>query len=840
MAGRWSLVPVVLLRHAGFPFDMLRPLRSSVAVEGVAALQHRHTAVTALATRLKRHLRGARSGTAGNVGAVVGRLRPLSTVQIAELSTLLTGREMPALHEYQQGVLDLDRAWHSFAAEYDEQLAQGRAAVVATYTDPALREVLLLSNDAYHSRFVSWLDAFEGQSDRTARRMSDMLTMYLQRVTTKNETNSHFGPVSVGRVVSDPPGLSWEVGALRREAFFSHWAAEAVVAIFNQKDELRDQARPRRHPLSFLTERRIVWFTFDAGIGMHADWRLAPGGTADLDDDGVWLYEHCDGERRVSELRDLWSARGGTLPHFSELLATFSERGWLVAEWEVPVGAVHPLRDVAAALEEAPADVSAELAVLAEFENFLSGFSTGSSDERPELLHAAKSEFERVTGSPASRPGGTHYADRSILFEEAHSPLRELTLGDNVAAFVEDELALVYDLVLVAPKLRLRREQDVMRTWVERTFGPDVPVPLHDFYTGFFANKSTLDSECDAITAEIEQLDRDIMATVLEDEDPAAHEIAVPKHRLDRVLRRYPAGQTALVGPDIMLVAPDAEAVATGDFSVVVGDCHAVQDLLTNTSLAPLIERDAPEIVDEVSSGYDSILDEDEILVESARPHTDKTGARLPLPCPDLEVLGRSAKARKQVLQPSQLYVIARDGRLELRATDLPGRLRLKTPPAGGLSVTQDPLSVFSLPRHFAGVSMLRNEAMKHVPRIRCGRVVLRRESWRIPVTALRGWRPGEGTVSSGAAEFFAGCALRERLDLPRYVFVKVPGEPKPIFVDWESPLLVRQLFRLARGSRGSVELTEMLPGPDEMWLDIDGHRYTSEFRCSLFARSDL
>jgi hypothetical protein len=63
------------------------------------------------------------------------------------------------------------------------------------------------------------------------------------------------------------------------------------------------------------------------------------------------------------------------------------------------------------------------------------------------------------------------------------------------------------------------------------------------------------------------------------------------------------------------------------------------------------------------------------------------------------------------------------------------------------------------------------------------------------------------------------------------------PGELKPIYVDFDSPVLTRILCRqLRRASAGfpgrPVRFTEMLPGPDDCWLaDQDGRRYTSELR---------
>jgi len=70
-------------------------------------------------------------------------------------------------------------------------------------------------------------------------------------------------------------------------------------------------------------------------------------------------------------------------------------------------------------------------------------------------------------------------------------------------------------------------------------------------------------------------------------------------------------------------------------------------------------------------------------------------------------------------------------------------------------------------------------------------------------------------------------------LGMPRRVFALAEGEPKPVYVDFDSRALVSILARFARaGSEGTVRVSEMLPGPDQTWLlDADGRRYTSELR---------
>ena len=108
-------------------------------------------------------------------------------------------------------------------------------------------------------------------------------------------------------------------------------------------------------------------------------------------------------------------------------------------------------------------------------------------------------------------------------------------------------------------------------------------------------------------------------------------------------------------------------------------------------------------------------------------------------------------------------------------------------------------------------------------PRLTVGRTVLRRESWR-----------------SRAAER-PGCASDMRAwarehGFPRRAFCLPDGEAKPVYVDFQSPALTRNLHRmLARAAAADPEATvrfgEMLPDPDQCWLEHQGARYTSELR---------
>ncbi|NUT47916.1 MAG: lantibiotic dehydratase, partial [Saccharothrix sp.] len=62
---------------------------------------------------------------------------------------------------------------------------------------------------------------------------------------------------------------------------------------------------------------------------------------------------------------------------------------------------------------------------------------------------------------------------------------------------------------------------------------------------------------------------------------------------------------------------------------------------------------------------------------------------------------------------------------------------------------------------------------------------------------------------------------------LPRRVFVRADTEPKPIYVDWDSPLAVDGFAKVARGAT-ALRVGEFSPGP---WFADDLGTHTAELR---------
>lgn len=129
--------------------------------------------------------------------------------------------------------------------------------------------------------------------------------------------------------------------------------------------------------------------------------------------------------------------------------------------------------------------------------------------------------------------------------------------------------------------------------------------------------------------------------------------------------------------------------------------------------------------------------------------------------------------------------------------------------------------------------------ARPHAPRVAIDDLVVCRETWRFAAGAV----PVPATRAADREHRALRRWAREQ-GLPRRVFVRSADEPKPFYVDFAAPLLIENFARCVRrsatppgrtgaGGHGlNIEVVEMLPGPEELWLGDDaGRRYTSEFR---------
>jgi lantibiotic biosynthesis dehydratase-like protein len=239
---------------------------------------------------------------------------------------------------------------------------------------------------------------------------------------------------------------------------------------------------------------------------------------------------------------------------------------------------------------------------------------------------------------------------------------------------------------------------------------------------------------------------------------------------------------------DLQLAASSTEAIARGDFLIVLGDFHGGNNPLAQGMFglrhpdpAAMLAR----IADESGPGVR--------LAPPRRGVVDMTARGWPMFPPDDVVVGGDELGD----------VLVADGQVFDR------RERFRVPLA----------ELLFLPIFIAGVRSF-DLVGDNEGRAQIGRLVVRRASWSAPAGEL--------------PDDLAGWA-RDR-GLPRRVFVRSPLERKPRYVDFESPALLRILGRFLAPAReqapgATVEFTEMLPGPEDCWLASDAGHHTSELR---------
>ena len=132
-----------------------------------------------------------------------------------------------------------------------------------------------------------------------------------------------------------------------------------------------------------------------------------------------------------------------------------------------------------------------------------------------------------------------------------------------------------------------------------------------------------------------------------------------------------------------------------------------------------------------------------------------------------------------------------------------------------------------------------------HMPRLRCGRVIVQRRSWTLTFEEL-----GPGNFTGISRDLVLAVErLRAEKRWPRYVYIR-PSEQalrrsgaegrdkdtKPVFIDLESYLFL-EIFHRWLTKAGELEVSEMLPDPDHLlWQETDGRR-SFELRTQIVPR---
>ena len=412
--------------------------------------------------------------------------------------------------------------------------------------------------------------------------------------------------------------------------------------------------------------------------------------------------------------------------------------------------------------------------------------AAGDAEELIAALGTLEAAFTKTTSHAAKRREGKTYAGRGLVYEECRRGVR-LEAGPAVLADVAEPLAVLLQVsrwysftvarYFASALLELskgKKDFGELWRWADVLF--EKPRHVH-------RAAKELSKRWNALFAGAQTLE--------------------PGVALERAAKLFKAPCPGWPGarhhaPDLMFAAADAEAMLRGEGQAVLAELHPGVNPFTTLSVLSLCpDRKALErewARDFPVAGISPVPWED-----FARSSQD---ARLAKEHFHLEEGGDfdSERPPSQRLRLADVTLVKKKGRLLAECGQR----------------TFDALELFERRvRLQATTEFSLSEPGAHVGRRFIGKLLVQRETWRFEKVELpedvETWRAGHG--------------------MPERVFVRIPTETKPIYVDFKAPPLVDNLRHMLKGAP-SFTVQEMFPAADGLWLrDGDGKRYVSELR---------
>jgi hypothetical protein len=691
-------------------------------------------------------------------------------------------------------------------------LARARVVAEEIAADPLFCEALVWQNPAAAARIVHDGQSKEGTRQRGYRMKAreNTIARYWQRYCGKNDTIGFFGPVTW--VTLDPlaPGVRVRCGdglIRARTTYYEHWALQAYA------DRLAAD----------VAVRPWLPVSLQPHVTVDGHRMLIPGrDPLELSRAESALLARCDGRRPAAEV----VAGGPDQAQALALLDGLATRG--VVRWGVNLPQNLDAEEALRATLTGIGDRAARERALSGLRRLDAARASvnaarGDAGKLAAAMSRLDAEFTDVTGAASERRQGKMYAGRKLCYEDTVRDV-DVTFGGPVL----DALAGPFGTVILpaarwlSVALAGAYTEAFHELYAELGGSRDSGIPLDRFWTAALPLITNVEPVAGKVASEL--TGRWARLLGLDDLPPGTRratlsstELAGKAAELFTALR--PAWSGARIhSPDLQICASSAEAIGRGDFTIVLGELHAMwptldcamftaqhpdQDRLRAAGAAdigpqilPLYASWCPQFSPRMATG----LCDDYQLAFAPEPGTDP--ARL-LQAMTITVVEE---------EDGELVAAARDGR-------------------------RWPLfEVFAVPiAWFCSELFKLTTPRRHNPRITIDRLVVSRETWRCNVAEA--WLTGSG----GLPEYLAARRLRRTLGLPDKVFAKIGTEVKPVYLDLTSPRYVSAfatMLRAARekaGDHTEVVMTELLPGPDQAWLPgPGGQRYFSELRLHM------
>lgn len=651
------------------------------------------------------------------------------------------------------------------------------------------------------------------------RQHEEMVASYLQRYCVKNDTIGFFGPMGWGKFLEDGQPLEIRPGETllaKRNVRFEGWCIDRIAETLAHGRSLDPWLAPRRMPYIRLD-----------GTNLH----LGDQQTIKITPKQAFVLHACDGRRTARQIAvGLLSITKLGFRNEREIFASLDELQkleYIAWDFTVPLQ-LKPEEYLRRRLESID-DLALRaqcLGVLNELEQAREHVVEVADD--PERLDQAlaglETTFTRLTGVSPTRRAGQTYAGRTLIYEDCRRDI-EIEAGPDFLQKLGPPLSLLLIsarwLTYQAAKRYRQGLRELYHNLARRTGSPtvDAITYLQQLKT-VFGDQEHRSPAIESVIAEFHQRWAKLLAIT-----PGQRHIRYSCEELRRPLQEMfdaPSPGWTMAGhhsPDIMIVASSPEAIQRGDYELVMGEVHVG----ANTLKASCFMAQHPD-PGELSRWYTSDMPEPKLIPASSKELSFSRAYSMIYSSDDFRLLCTKdtyALPDEKSLPISSLVVEDTSCGLRLRTRD--GKQSFEILEACASVMVGQVIQRFSL----VGSG-------RYNPRINFDDLVVARETRRFESKELE-----FAALKDESERFLAARKWARANGLPRFVFVKVPIEVKPFYVDFASPIYIDILAKVLRrmneqGEPGALlSVTEMLPQPHETWLcDAEGNRYTSEFRC--------
>lgn len=701
---------------------------------------------------------------------------------------------------------DAGASTDELAALFGEEAREGSRAIRKVASDPRFREAVLWQNRHAVRTGIERLLANPNSTNSKARQREHLVASYLQRYCTKNDTIGFFGPIGWATLAPSSAAAMVAPGKMLvtdRAVYFEHWSIDALAAKHSSNPELLPDLAPRRMPTVRLTGTVI---------------RHSGGGVTDVGPDIARVIDACDGQTPARSIAASLIADPAveldSEEEIYDLLEQLADRRVLIWRIEIPTALVSPERHLRALLDALPdgAPKASALADLDALERARDDIAkaAGDVDALDRAIVALESTFERVASTSATRFAGSMYAGRTLVYEDCR---RDLEMRIDPALL--DRIGPALSLVLASARWYTYQIGTRYRANLERLFDQmcaEVGSSTVSYIT-FFERAVTM-LQADSIVEDVAKQLVAIWSRILAFDSHERRVVRSASALASDVESAFSAPrpgwpQARFHSPDLLIAASSPEQAMAGSSLVVMGELH----MAMNTYAGPMWLKKCPHRA-AVVQAYEN--DIDGICIVPVLPkETVNRAAMSSVSSRHMELeFGASVShlPRHRVLLARDLVVVR--SATGLRARTIDDRL------------SWDIIEALEYAMGTVNQAFSLIADLPHHPRITIDELVVAREQWRIAPEDVP-----FATMSRGAAQFASARAWAKQHGMPRWVFVKVPEEQKPVYVDFDSPIYVEALAKLVRRA-SRMTVSEMLPTLEQTWLpDAAGRTYTCELR---------